>query len=99
MGIPVSLILIAVGAILTWGVTNEPSGLDLDAIGVILMVIGLAGLLLTLILWQSWWGPGHWRRTAYVDGGTARPWYYGSSWGRRRTYVEDEAPPPGPPPP
>jgi hypothetical protein len=102
MGIPVSLILIAAGAILTWGVTDEPSGLNLDAIGVILMVIGIVGLVLTLLLWRSWWGPGYWSREAYVEEGPARPWYYGGSWGRRRaTYVEDEAPPPpgGPPPP
>ena len=67
MGIPVSLLLIAGGAILTWGVTEEPSGLNLDAIGVILMVIGIVGLVLTLLLWQSWWGPGYWRRATYVD--------------------------------
>ena len=102
MGIPVSLILIAAGAILTWGVTSEPSGLDLDAIGVVLMVIGLVGLILTLLLWQSSWGPGYFGREAYVEGAPARPWYYGGGWGQtRRTYVEDEAPPPpgGPPPP
>ena len=100
MGIPVSLILIAAGAILTWGVTDEPSGLDLDAIGVILMVVGIVALVLTLLLWQSWWGPGYWRRSAYVEGGPGQP--DGGRWGRRRTYVEDEpAPPPGeaPPPP
>jgi hypothetical protein len=102
MGIPVSLILIAAGAILTWGVTDEPSGLNLDAIGVILMVVGIVGLLLTLLLWRSWWGPGYWSHAAYVEDAPARPWYYGGQWGRRRaTYVENEAPPPpgGQPPP
>ena len=102
MGIPVSLILIAAGAILTWGVTDEPSGLNLDAIGVILMVIGIVGLVLTLLLWRSWWGPGYWGRATYVEDAPGRAWYQGGQWGRRRTtYVEDEAPPPpgGPPPP
>jgi hypothetical protein len=101
MGIPVSLILIAAGAILTWGVTNEPTGLNLDAIGVVLMVVGIIGLVLTLMLWRSWWGPGYWSQTAYAEGAPpARPWYYGGQWGRRRTtYVEDDAPPGGPPPP
>jgi len=102
MGLAVSLILIAAGAILTWGVTNEPSGLNIDAIGVILMVIGLVGFVLSLLLWQSWWGPGYFSRATYVEGGPARPWYSASPWARRRTtYVEDEAPPPpgGPPPP
>jgi hypothetical protein len=100
MGIPVSLILIAAGAILTWGVTSEPSGLNLDAIGVILMVVGIVALVLTLLLWQSWWGPGYWRRAAYVEGGPHRSWYDGRSWGRRRrtTYVEDDGPPAPPPP-
>jgi hypothetical protein len=99
MGIPVSLLLIAGGAILTWGITDEPSGLNLDAIGVILMVVGIIGFVLTLLLWRSWWGPGYWSRATYVDEGPGRPWYYGG--GRRRTtYVEDEgAPPPGSPPP
>lgn len=99
MGLGVSLILIAAGAILTWGVTAEPSGLNLDAIGVVLMVIGLVGFVLSMILWQSWWGPGYFSRATYVEGGPARPWY--GQWGgrRRTTYVEDEAPPPGGPPP
>ena len=102
MGLAVSLILVAAGAILTCGVTSEPSALNIDAIGVILMVIGLVGFVLTLLLWQSWWGPGYFSRASYVEGGPARPWYTAGTWGRRRTtYVEDEAPPPpgGPPPP
>jgi hypothetical protein len=95
MGFPVSLILIAAGAILAWGVTSEPSGLNLDAIGVVLMVVGIVGLILTLLLWQSWWGPGYWRRTAYVEGGPDRRGWYGRT--RRTTYVEDDGPPPPPP--
>jgi hypothetical protein len=102
MGLPVSLLLIAAGAILTWGITDEPSGLNLDAIGVILMVIGIVGFVLTLLLWQSWWGPGYFSRAGYVEGAPGRPWYQGAGWGRRRaTYIEEDAPPPpgGPPPP
>jgi hypothetical protein len=97
MGLGVSLILIAAGAILAWGVTNEPSGLNLDAIGAVLIVIGIVGFILSLLLWRSWWGPGYFSRETYVEGDPARgPWY-----GRRRrtTYVEDEPPPPGGPPP
>ena len=40
MGIGVSLILIAVGAILTWAVNASVSGVDINAIGVILMIVG-----------------------------------------------------------
>lgn len=98
MGLGVSLLLVAAGAILVWGITDEPSGLDLDAIGVILIVIGIIGFVLSLLLWRSWWGPGYFTRSTYVEGAPgARPWYSGG-WGGRRTYVEEEEPPPGPPP-
>ena len=100
MGIAVSILLIAVGAVLTWGVTAEAEGLDINAIGVILLIVGLLGLVLSMIFWSSWgWGGFH-RRSVYVEGGpvrrrTARP--------RRETTVveEDEivTGPPGPPPP
>jgi hypothetical protein len=58
MGIGVSLILIAVGAILTWAVSASVSGVDINAIGVILMIVGAVGLLLSLIFWGSWGGYG-----------------------------------------
>jgi hypothetical protein len=99
MGLAVSLILVAAGAILAWGITDEPEGLNLDAIGAVLIVIGIVGFVLGLLLWRSWWGPGYFTRETYVEGGPARPW---SGRQRRRTeYVEEEPPPPpgGPPPP
>ena len=58
MGIGVSLILIAVGAILTWAVTDNVSNVDLSTVGVILMVVGLAGGLISLMFWSSWGGFG-----------------------------------------
>ena len=56
MGISVSLILIAVGAILTWAVTTTVSGLDINVVGVILMIVGAAGLILSMLFWSSWGG-------------------------------------------
>ena len=56
MGIGVSLILIAVGAILTWAVSAEVSGVDLQTVGIILMVVGAVGGLISLIFWSSWGG-------------------------------------------
>ena len=82
MGIGVSLILIAVGAVLTWAVTATTNGIDINTVGVILMVVGLAGLVLSLIFWSSWGGPRFARRDAYVE--TA-----GAPVAERRTYVED----------
>ncbi len=67
MGIGVSLILIAVGAILTWAVNASVSGLDINTIGVILMVVGAVGLLLSLVFWSSWGGVGGTRRRTVVE--------------------------------
>ena len=72
MGLGVSIFLIAVGAILTWAVNATVSGLELQTIGVILMVVGALGLVLSMIFWNTWAGPGYWssrRRTTYVDEG------------------------------
>jgi hypothetical protein len=71
MGLGVSIFLIAVGAILTWAVNASVSGLELNTIGVILMVVGILGLLLSLIFWSSWGGVGGTsrRRTTYVEDG------------------------------
>lgn len=70
MGIGVSLILVAAGAILVWGVTGDVAGVNEDAIGWILMIIGLVGLVLSMIFWSSWGGPGGARRrTTVVDDG------------------------------
>jgi hypothetical protein len=68
MGIGVSLILIAVGAILTWAVNTTVSGVDINTIGVILMVVGAIGIVLSLMFWSSWGGTaGARRRTTVVD--------------------------------
>jgi hypothetical protein len=71
MGLGVSLILLAVGGVLVWGVNAEVAGLNVDAIGVILMIVGAIGALLSMIFWSSWAGPGYFtrRRTTYVDEG------------------------------
>ena len=66
MGIGVSLILVAVGAILTWAVTAEVSGVDLTTVGVILMIVGIVGALLSLIFWSSWGGLGGYHRETVV---------------------------------
>ena len=53
MGIGVSLFLIAVGAILKFAVSASADGFDIGAIGVILMIVGGLGLLLTLLFWSD----------------------------------------------
>ena len=51
MGIGVSIFLIAVGAILTFAVHATLSGVSIQTIGVILMVVGALGLIVTLLVW------------------------------------------------
>ena len=69
MGIGVSLFLIAIGAILTWAVNATVSGLELTTIGVILMIVGGFGLVLSIFFWSSWGGVGNGSRrtTTYVE--------------------------------
>jgi Domain of unknown function (DUF6458) len=97
VGLPVSLILIAVGAILAFAVHQDPNpSVDIDVVGWVLMLVGLAGLLLSLFWWDRF-GPGAWgwRRGAYPpDAPPPR-----SGYGRRRTVVEEDEPPPPPPGP
>jgi hypothetical protein len=64
MGFGASLILIAAGAILWWAVDVSSKGVNLNTVGLILFVIGVIGLLLSLIFWSD--GPP-WRRQTRVD--------------------------------
>jgi len=66
MGIGVSLFLIAVGLILWLAVDVNAEGLDINMVGIILVVVGAIGMLLSLIFWSSWGGFGGWRRETVV---------------------------------
>jgi hypothetical protein len=94
MGVAISIVLIAAGAILTWAVTAEAEGIDVNTVGVILLIVGLLGLVLSLIFWSSW--GGFQRRTTYVDDRHAYP---PAAPRRRTTVVEDDDVAPGPPGP
>ena len=99
MGLPVSLILMAVGAILAFAVHQDPNPpVDVDVVGLILLLVGLFGLLLSLVLWERF-GPGYWgwHRETYVEGPPDRRPYPPA----RRTVVHEEeaTPPPRPPAP
>jgi hypothetical protein len=54
MGIGTSIFLIAVGAILKYAVTADVSGVELETVGLILMIVGIVGLLMSL-LWMTIW--------------------------------------------
>jgi hypothetical protein len=58
MGTAVSLLVIAVGAIMVWAINTTASGFSIHTVGVILMVVGAVGLVLSIIFWSSWGGFG-----------------------------------------
>jgi hypothetical protein len=66
MGIGVSLILIAVGAVLAFAVHVTGHGFNIHTIGIILLVVGAIGALISLIFWSSWGGVGGTRRETVV---------------------------------
>jgi Domain of unknown function (DUF6458) len=70
MGLGVGLILAAVGAVLAFAVNATVNGVDIRTIGWILLIVGIVGILLSLIFWSSWAGPGYFnrRRTVYDEG-------------------------------
>src|SRR5262249_47836934 len=97
MGIVISLILIAFGAILTWAVNTDGGTVDPHVVGVVLMVVGFIVFLILLVLWRSLWGPGFWGGWYDEGAPVARRRVY-RPYTRRRTttYIEDEPPPPAP---
>jgi hypothetical protein len=75
VGLGTSLVLIAIGAILDFAVRVNTPGFNIHTVGVILMVVGALGVLLSLVFWNSWGGFGS---------GT------GTRVGARRRVVEEE---------
>lgn len=69
MGIGVSLFLLALGAILSFAVHVPARGIDVNTIGVILMLVGALGLLASLIFWSDWapWAATRRRSTVMYD--------------------------------
>jgi hypothetical protein len=68
MGISISVILAAAGAVLIWAVNTTSSGFNIHVAGVILLVVGIIGFAVSLAFWTSWGGVGG-RATAARDGG------------------------------
>jgi DMSO/TMAO reductase YedYZ heme-binding membrane subunit len=54
VGIGASIFMIAIGAILAFAVETNTRGIDLNTVGVILMIVGAMGLLLSMLFWSSW---------------------------------------------
>jgi uncharacterized protein involved in exopolysaccharide biosynthesis len=54
MPLGTSIFLIALGAILRYAVTASTSGISLPTVGLILMIVGIAGLLLSIFYMLAW---------------------------------------------
>ena len=65
MGIGVSAFLLAAGAVLYWAVTGDVEGVNLDVVGVILMIVGAIGLLWVMVVASS----APWRRRGPIARG------------------------------
>ena len=108
MGVALGLIIAAAGAILTWAVNADVSGLNVTAVGVILLVVGILIVILDILWWRSWtWytaGPPWSSRRTYVrDTGYPAGTYPAGTVpppaGRRTVVDEEVGGPAGPPPP
>jgi hypothetical protein len=88
MTIGAGILLIAVGAILRFGIsTVSTHGFGIHTIGDILMLVGALGVVLWLLVWAPWAPRGRSRRTVYRE--EVPP---------RRTVYRDEVPPGDVPP-
>jgi hypothetical protein len=70
MGIGVSIFLLALGAILAFAVNVQASGIDINTVGVILMIVGAIGLATSFMFWDRLGFGGGYRRTVrrdYID--------------------------------
>ena len=54
MGIGTSILLIAIGAILRFAVHVSTSGFSIHTVGVILMIVGVLGLIVSLLVGSMW---------------------------------------------
>ena len=78
MGIGAGLFLVAIGAVLTFAVDATVNGLNIQTIGVILMIVGVLGIVLDLVIFAPRRRTVSTTQSVPVD-----------STGTRRTVVED----------
>ena len=62
MGLTVSMLMILAGAIMRFAVSAQSKGWNVHTTGVVLMVVGAIGAVLSIVYWASWGGFGRGRR-------------------------------------
>jgi hypothetical protein len=73
MTIGTSILLVAAGAILKWAVTAHVNGFDIQTAGTVLFVVGLVGLVLSLV-YTFWWAQrGTYAHDGYEERVVRRP--------------------------
>jgi hypothetical protein len=90
MGVGVSLVLIAIGAILRFATTASVNGFNIQTVGLILIIVGAVGLVLGLIFWGSWGGYGISRRRTITQSGYSNAPYRGGPGATYATRVDDD---------
>ena len=100
MTIGAGILLIAVGAILRFGIsTVSTHGFGIHTIGDILMIVGALGVVLWLLVWAPWAPRARSRRTVYREEVRPSRPAYRDDVPPGRTVYRDQVPPPGDVPP
>jgi|HubBroStandDraft_1064217.scaffolds.fasta_scaffold09070_6 hypothetical protein len=80
MGTGTSIVVFAVGAVLRFAVTATATGFNIHTVGVILMIVGAVGFVVSMAFWGTRSGGGGWavfpsrvRRTTTSSGGATSP--------------------------
>jgi hypothetical protein len=99
MTIGAGIFLIAVGAILRFGIsTVSTHGFGIHTIGDILMLVGALGVVLWLLVWAPWAPRGRSRRTVYREEVPSRRTVYREEVPPRRAVYREEVAPDDVPP-
>ena len=69
MGIASSLVVFAAGAVMRFAVSVTSTHFNVQTIGVILMIVGGIGFVVSIVFWSTWGGVGSYRRQRTVVGG------------------------------
>ena len=68
MGIGISLLVITAGAIMRFAVSAQGQGFNVRTTGMVLLVVGVIGALLSIGFWASWGGFGRGGRRSPATG-------------------------------
>ena len=58
MGMAISLLTFAAGAIMRYAVTAQSKGFNIHTAGMVLMLVGAVGVVLSIAFWATWGGFG-----------------------------------------